>query len=102
MGPLLLLAHGLTSAEGAGVLSRGGAINQWLQNEGSQAHDKAVVLAQCVALDGDDAGLTSGRGWHAIPREQHGKDQPKGGAGGLPSGRHKKLTKDSEPSEQWW
>jgi hypothetical protein len=97
----LLSPHGLASAERDRVSSRGGAVNQQLQNEGSQVHNEAVMLAQCVMLNGDDAGLTSGRGWHAMPREQHGKDQPEGAAGGLPSGRHEKLTENGEPSEQW-
>jgi hypothetical protein len=101
MGTLLSSTHGLASAERAGVSSRGGAVNQRLQNEGSQVHDEAVVLAQYVALDGDDAGPTSGRGRHAMPRERRGKGQPEGGAGGLPSGRHEKLTEDGELSEQW-
>jgi Trp operon repressor len=81
MGPFLSLHHGLASTERAGVLSRGGAVNQQLQNEGSQAHNEAVMLAQCVALNRDDGGLTNGRGLHAMPREQHGQDQPEGGVG---------------------
>ena len=69
MGSFSSSPHGLASAERDGVSSRGGAVNQQLQNVGSRAHNKAVALAQHVVLDRDDAGLTGGRGRHAMLKE---------------------------------